>query len=210
MRGAVFFIIAAVFATDALASPWVQWRNEAYARLAYASEDVEGLPADRFDAYAEDGLTDRWTGTVKAETLTFEGNEDFNAEGFRATLRRAFIRNKRFVLSLEGGVLTGAAFGGAPDGCDSLGAEARIGAGWSGGFDLEIEREWFAFAELAQRNHEGGCRRDRAEFGYGSRLVGDIYIVKNVCNGGKAGSVLIDPGVVLQPFLHDSSDKASQ
>lgn len=141
-------------------------------------ETVEGLDAYRLDAYGEYGFGDGWTATAKAESIIFDGNEDFNAEGVRATLRKELHRGKRFVLSVEGGVLNGAAFGGAPEGCDTTGLEARIGAGWSGGFDLG--REWFTFAELARRAHEGGCERDRLELGYGARAFGDVYIVNQL------------------------------
>ncbi len=178
MRGAVFTFGMAVFAVKASAAPWGQQKGETYARVAYAAEDVEGLSAHRYDAYAEHGFADSWTVTAKAETVRFVDSEDFNAEGFRATVRKELYRGDRFVVSVEGGVLNGAAFGGAPDGCDTTGAEARVGAGWSGGFDED--REWFAFADLARRAHEGGCERDRLELGYGSRVVGDVYVVNQL------------------------------
>lgn len=206
MRGAVFTFWAAMFAAKALAAPWGQADGETYARVSFAAEEVEGLTARRFDAYAEYGLADSWTVTAKAETVLFDNNEDFNAEGFRATVRKELYRGNRFVVAVEGGVLNGAAFGGAPDGCDTTGAEARVGAGWSGGF--EEEREWFAFADLARRAHEGGCERDRLELGYGSRVVGEVYLVNQLWlerGSGDARSDKLETALVWRAGFADVS-----
>lgn len=183
-----------------------QAEGEAYARVAFAAEDVEGLTASRYDAYAEYGFADSWTVTAKAETVLFENNEDFNAEGFRATVRKELHRGDRFVVSVEAGILDGAAFGGAPDGCDTTGAEARVGAGWSGGF--EDDREWFAFADLARSAHEGGCERDRLELGYGSRVVGDVYVVNQLWlerGSGNARSDKLETAIVWRAGFADVS-----
>lgn len=206
MRGAVFTFGVAVFAAKASAAPWGQFEGDTYARVAIATEDVESLSAQRYDAYAEYGIADGWTVTAKAETVRFNNNEDFNADGFRATVRKELHRGRRFVVSVEAGLLDGAAFGGAPDGCDSTGAEARVGAGWSGGFD--IGREWFAFADLARRAHEGGCERSRLELGYGSRVVGDVYIVNQLWlerGSGDARSDKLETAIVWRADVADVS-----
>ena len=175
MRGAVFLLGIFSWAEAAQAAPWGQSKHEIYARTAIAFEEIEGLSAYRYDVYSEYGLGGGWTATAKAEWVDFEDGDLFDAEGFRATLRRELHRRDHWVLALEGGVLRGAAFGGAPDGCDETGGEVRIGAGYSGGF--ETGRNWFTFAEFVAREYDSGCSRQRLELGYGDRIFGDLYAI---------------------------------
>ena len=163
------------FAGDAAAAAWGQNPGEWYVRAAFAAEDVEGLSATRYDAYAKFGIAPKWTATAKAEIVRFQDQSPFNAEGYRATIRREIFKRERMVVALEGGAVYGGAFGGAPDGCDGLGAEARVGAGFSGGW--EKGRDWFAFADVAARRYDTGCARTRYEFGYGARLSGRLHTV---------------------------------
>ena len=178
MRGALTLLGLACSAGSAVAAPWGQTPGEAYARLAVSAETVEGLDATRVDFYGKYGIAPKWTATAKAERIQFNGNSDFNAEGYRATIRRELLKTDHLVIAIEGGALYGGAFGGAPDGCDELGGEARIGAGVSGGW--KTGRNWFAFADVAAREYESGCARQRVELGYGSKVAGRLHVVTQV------------------------------
>lgn len=155
---------------EALAAPWVQDEGGLYTRVALASEEVEGLQAQRQDVYAEFGLTADWTVSAKAESISYDGASDFNATGWRTTLRRKLFQARGFTASVEVGALEGAAIGGA-NGCETLGGEVRTGLAWSGALR---ERDTYLFAELAGRFHEG-CQRERLEVGFGQNLRGQLW-----------------------------------
>nr|WP_156780794.1 hypothetical protein [Hyphomonas sp. Mor2] len=157
---------------DAAAAPWTLEKGSLYARASLASERVEGLDAIRGDLYAEYGLRDGLTASAKIEHVAYPDAGDFNADGWRVTLRQRVIALGAFNVSVEAGLLEGAAIGGM-NGCDTLGFEARLGAAWSGAWR---ERRTFAFAETARRDHED-CQRDRYEFGLGQQLTENVWTI---------------------------------
>ena len=159
----------------ALAAPWVQGDGELYVRTAIASEQVESLEGYRADIYAEYGLSERWTLSLKSEAVAYPDAQDFNVQGWRATARRQMFASGGFRASLEGGLLQGAAIGGR-NGCETLGAEVRGGVAWSGTWR---KTETFTHLEFASRLHDG-CRRDRFEFGLGQKLIGPIWSVSQL------------------------------
>ncbi|MEM7766227.1 MAG: hypothetical protein AAF253_01920 [Pseudomonadota bacterium] len=168
------FTAVTVTAQGAQAAPWLRGDGEGYGRVAAAGERVEGIDAQRYDAYGEYGLGEKWTVTAKAELVTFPGNTDFNAEGYRATLRRELFGRGAFVLSAEAGAVYGEAIGGANTGCDTLGGEARLGAGASG----EMRgAAWYGYVDVAYREHGQGCQRERVELGFGQEVAPNVYVV---------------------------------
>ncbi len=174
MRGLFCICIGASVADTASAGPWPQERGRAFARLGLLAQQLEGLEAGRAEAYAEYGLTDAWTVTVKAEGVAFANNSDFNQFGYRATVRRPIWRRKTALVALEGGVVGGEAIGGLNTGCETIGAEARLTTGASG---VNRGRRWFAFADVAARFHTAGCSRRRLEFGAGREFARDWYLL---------------------------------
>lgn len=176
MRGVWFGLCVGTVGAEAQATPWAREAGSGYGRLAAASEEVDGLEARRFDAYGEYGLTDNWTLTAKAEQVMFPGAEDFDASGFRVTARRQLWRHRNLVVAAEGGAVYGAAVGGVR-GCDRAGAEARVSVGTSGGFG---NRQWFAFADAATRQHANQCWRNRVELGAGREIVRNVFFVNQV------------------------------
>lgn len=140
-----------------------------------ASEQVEGLSAWRGDIYAEYGLRAALTVSVKLEAVTYPDAEDFDAQGWRASLRQRLFAAGAFNVTGEFGLLEGAAIGGR-NGCDALGAEARLGAAWSG---LWRKRQSFTFIEAARREHEA-CQRDRVELGLAQQISEDIWSISQL------------------------------
>ncbi|MDJ0921090.1 MAG: hypothetical protein QNI84_08170 [Henriciella sp.] len=146
-----------------------------YTRIAFAAEEVEGLQAQRQDIYAEYGVTDLWTVSAKAESIRYDDASDFNATGWRASVRRKLFQVNGFNASVEFGALEGAAIGGA-NGCETLGGEVRTGLAWSG----EVrDQQSYMFAEIAGRFHED-CQRERLEIGFGQQLRGPLWGVTQV------------------------------
>ncbi|MEM5517631.1 hypothetical protein WNY37_11785 [Henriciella sp. AS95] len=170
-------VAIAYCAPDANAGPWVRHDNEVYTRLAVSRSTVESLDALRYDTYSEFGLSDDWTATFKYERLQFDQFEEFNADGWRATARRGFRLSPNIVASVEGGVLQGAAIGGAAA-CEKFGAEARAGFGQSLTYKMKKKSvPAFWFAEAAYRVHDDGCNRQRLELGYGQRVFGNVWAI---------------------------------
>jgi len=172
VRWLVFSIILVLPWPLASAAPWIQDENALYTRIALASEEVEGLQALRGDIYGEYGLSANWTMTGKIEAIAYRDASDFNAQGWRATVRRKLFQRGNLVGAIEFGALQGAAIGGA-NGCETLGAEIRGGMAWSGQW-RKIDS--FAFAEVAGRLHND-CRRERYEFGFGQRATKNIWVI---------------------------------
>ena len=158
------------------AGPWGLEPGEAYGRLALAAEEVNGLSARRYDAYTEIGLPLSLTLSAKAEQVQFPDAQDFNAEGYRATLRREVWSRETVKVAAEVGAVYGAAIGGVR-GCDQLGAELRVTSGASGRWD---GAHWYAFADIATRIHAQDCWRDRLEFGAGQEIYRNLYITNQV------------------------------
>ncbi len=172
----VLISFLAVQALPASASPWGRADDQFYTRVAVSRFTVEGLDGLRSDTYGEYGLNNDWTVTLKYERVDFEEFSEFSSDGVRATLRRSFSLTPSVVASLEGGMLRGAAIGGAA-GCETLGAEMRAGVGQSLQLGEKRKRDIFWFAEGAVRAHDDGCLRRRLELGYGERLTPNIWLI---------------------------------
>ncbi len=172
-------LLSAVFvAPPALAGPWVRQDEALYSRIAVSRGNVENLDAVRIDAYSEYGLSDRWTLTLKYERVSFEQFDEFDADGWRSTVRRGFNLAPGLVASLEGGLLHGEAIGGAA-GCAALGVEARAGLGQSFEYGKrDIPMYWFA--EAALRGHDDGCQRQRLELGFGQQITPRVWTISQV------------------------------
>lgn len=176
MLGRVLLILFLVLSwPKAAAAPWTLKRDAIYARTSLAGERVEGLEAWRGDVYAEYGVRDWLTASFKYETVMYPSASDFDADGWRATLRQRVFQKGTFNWTIETGLLEGAAIGGR-NGCDTLGVEARTGVSWSGKWR---NQERFAFAETVIREHEG-CRRYRQEIGLGQRVTKNIWSITQV------------------------------
>ncbi|MCI4645672.1 MAG: hypothetical protein MRY64_12905 [Hyphomonadaceae bacterium] len=181
----------------AVAGPWVFDSGEGYGRVAVSVEDVEGLSARRYDVYSEIGLTRSWTLTAKAERVQFPDAEDFNAEGYRATLRRALWSRETVHVSVEGGAVYGAAIGGVR-GCDELGTEFRLTSGASGRWS---GAHWYTFADIATRLHGEQCWRDRVEIGAGREIARNVYFTNQIWlerGSENARSTKIETGVLYR------------
>lgn len=159
----------------AAAAPWVQEDGALYTRLALGNETVEGLEGQRLDAYAEYGLTSKLTLTGKYERVAYADAADFNADGWRSSLRYQVLRLGRIHASVEAGLVQGAAIGGR-NGCESLGGELRSGLAWSGEWQ---SRETFLFGEVAGRFHSE-CRRERMVAGIGQQTSEHIWTITQV------------------------------
>lgn len=176
MLGRVSLVLFLVLSwPKAAAAPWTLDRDAIYARTSIASERVEGLEAWRADAYAEYGVRDRLTASLKYETVRHSGASDFDVEGWRATTRYRILQSGTINWTVESGLLRGAAIGGR-NGCETLGLEVRTGLSWSG---KQRERERFVFAETVLREHEG-CRRYRQEVGLGQQISKNVWSISQV------------------------------
>lgn len=179
------------------AGPWVIEAGEAYGRAAASFETVEGLDARRSDLYGELGLGWGLALTAKAEQVIFPDARDFDAEGYRITLRRRIWSRDTLHIALEGGAVYGAAIGGVR-GCDTLGGEARLSSGASGQW---YGSEWYLFADAAARVHAEGCWRERFEFGGGQELARNLFFTNQVwIEGGSetSRSVKIETGLLYR------------
>lgn len=157
----------------AWAAPWTQSDGGIYLRGAYASETLNGVEADRADAYGEYGVGQDWTVTGKVEAVAYEGPDSIlDSESYRLTARRALWRHEGWVAGAEVGALYGATAAGV-FGCNAAGGEARLSGGYSG---QRKGRSFYAFADVAVLAYEDGCRRDRVELGYGSQLSGRVHL----------------------------------
>lgn len=173
LKGLGTLILGATVPLPVMASPWVQPKGDTYARIAWAREEVQGLDASRLDIYAKRGLSDDWTLTAKAETLLFDEADDFNATGYRLTLRRGFRQDKPVKLAVEGGLVGGEAINGF-NGCEGLGGELRLSAG--GGWRVK-ESDHFAFVDVVRREHEDSCFRNRLELGIGQTFQREWQLI---------------------------------
>ena len=157
------------------AAPWIQEEGVWYTRAALVSETVEGLNGYRADAYLEYGLSDEWTVTLKGEAVRYTGVDGFDSRGWRATARRLIYDTNRLKVSGEVGLLQGSAIGGR-NGCDRLGAEARMGVSWS---SRPRRKPYYLYMEGVGRFH-GSCERQRLEAGYGIRPYASIWTITQV------------------------------
>ncbi len=173
MRG-IYLIAGFVGAVSAAeAGPWTRGDGESYVRLALSRDQIENLDAWHIDAYAERGLNNDWTLTLKAEALAFDQAADFNNETYRATLRHQLYSRGTFLISGEGGLIYGATPG-AVGGCRALGGELGLSTGMSGTFR---QVPWFAAIDGALRQHEDGCQTQKLDLVYGSELATDWFLI---------------------------------
>lgn len=176
MLGRVLLILFLVLPwPEASAAPWTLEQGSAYTRISIAGEQVEGLGAWRGDAYAEFGVRNALTATLKLESVVYPDATDFDADGWRATLRQRVFQLGAWNVTAEVGLLEGAAIGGR-NGCDTFGAEAKAGVSWSGQW---LKRQSFVFAEAAIREHEE-CQRQRQELGFGQQLTENIWTISQI------------------------------
>ena len=159
----------------AAAAPWVQEAGAWYSRVSVATESVEGLDGQRVDVYAEYGLTPNLTVTGKYDRVAYSDASDFDTDGWRGALRYQLFGRGALRLSLEAGVLKGAAIGGR-NGCETLGGEVGVGLAWSGEWR---KRETFMYGEVAGRVHSG-CNRERVTAGFGQQTSEHIWSITQV------------------------------
>ncbi len=167
----VWLGISIGWAGAAEAAPWVRDEGGWYARALVAQDTLEGETGWRRDAYGEYGLSPRWTLTAKAETIQFPDAASFDRDSYRLTLRRSLIERGGWVAGAEGGFVHGSTVSGIV-GCEGSGLEGRAGLGYSG---TRRGRNFHAFADVALIGHQDGCRRQRAEIGFGSDLTDRIF-----------------------------------
>lgn len=168
---------AASIAGAASAAPWVRDDGGWYARALVAHDTLDGAEGWRQDAYAEYGLTDRWTVTAKAEAVFYPGYEAFDREAFRLTLRRQLFKQGNWTGGAEAGPVYGSTVTGFSS-CNGLGFETRGGLGYSG--QRKSGRRFYAFADAAYIRQEDGCERRRAELGYGSDLTERVFLTQQL------------------------------
>ncbi len=176
-RGLVTCLLTgASIAGAASAAPWVRDEDGWYARSLLSAETLDGAEGWRADTYGEYGLTSRMTLTAKAEAITFPSDTAFDRQAYRLTLRRRLMVHKGWAIGAEAGPIYGSTSTGL-FACDGAGAEIRAGAGYSG---VREGKPFHAFADLAVIAQEGGCRRTRAEFGYGADLGYNLFTGQQV------------------------------
>ncbi|MFN7054194.1 hypothetical protein [Hyphomonas sp.] len=179
MRGISTLILAgASLAGPAAAAPWVREEGGWYSRALVAHDRLDGASGWRTDLYGEYGLTPKLTVTAKSERVTFEGAAEFNRDSYRLTLRRELFAHRGWVGGIEAGAVHGSTVTGADRACDGAGFETRLGTGWSG--VSKEGRARYAFADIARIEQQGGCTRNRIEFGYGTDLAERIFLTEQL------------------------------
>lgn len=177
MKYAIAFLGAASVCGVAEAGPWAQEPGGFYGRALVAREVLDGADAWRGDVYAERGLTKTLTIMAKAEAVRFDQTDAFDREAVRLAVRKQVFKKGGFAGAIEVGALHGATATGVT-GCQSLGGEVRASLGYSG--TSKKGRDWYAFGDVAAIEHEGGCRRQRVELGYGSDISAKLFIGQQV------------------------------
>lgn len=176
MRIGVLLASALVVSASAAAGPWAQPDGGWYGRGVLAVEDLDDEQGFRADLYGEYGLTDRLTLTAKSEAVVYPDFSELNRETWRLTLRREVWRRNGWSIGVEAGPVYGSAVTGV-FGCQDFGGEARISGGLSG---VRANREFYVFSDLAYIAHDDGCQRQRAEFGYGADIWGNVFLSQQV------------------------------
>nr|WP_321358979.1 hypothetical protein [uncultured Hyphomonas sp.] len=167
---------ALAVAGPAEAGPWAQKQGDIYARANLSSEKLDGEDGWRGDVYGEYGLGGGWMVTGKAEAVRYQGGTA-DADSYRLSARRQLWSNgKGWAIGAEAAVLQGTTLAGV-FGCEGLGGEARASVGRSGVYKA---RNYYIFADAAWVHQEGGCDRQRFEFGYGSDLGGKVFTTEQV------------------------------
>ena len=172
MRGIAIILCGLMAAGPASAGPWAQAPGGWYAEATVTEEELEGVQGNRVELYGEYGLAPGWSVTAKTEAVSYELNSQYDREFWRATLRRQLLSHKGWAVGVEAGLVHGNSLAGV-FGCDEWGAEARLSGGLSG---LRGGRDFHVFADAVVIQHEDGCVRQRAEFGYGVDIWKDFFI----------------------------------
>jgi hypothetical protein len=177
MRGLRGICLGALaMAGSAEAGPWAQLRGDIYTRANVSAERLDGEDGWRGDLYGEYGLGGGWMVTGKAESVRYDGGTQ-DSDAYRLSARRQLWSNdKGWAIGAEGAVLHGTTLAGV-FGCEGLGGEARLSAGRSG---VHKDRNYYFFADAAWIHQEGGCDRQRFEFGYGTGLGGNFFTTEQV------------------------------
>jgi len=195
-KGTHAVVLASMLCSTASAAPWTQEAGNWYTQAGVLAQNIDGEDAIRAEAYAEYGLTSRWTVTAQLEGVTFPDLAGFDQFAYRVTGRRRFWQRGALMLAVEGGLVGGEAIGGLVGGCDSPGGEARLSFGGAG--TRKNDRSWFFFADTAIREH-GNCRRQRVEFGYGQEFARNWLSVNKLFfdrGGGLARSAKVESTLV--------------
>ena len=167
---------ALLAAGHAEAGPWSQLRGDIYARANVSAERLDGEDGWRSDLYGEYGLGRGWMLTGKAEAVRYDGGTA-GSDAYRLSARRQlWSGGKGWAIGAEGALLHGTTLAGVY-GCEGLGSEARVSLGRSG---VRKGRNYYLFADAAWVHQEGGCDRQRFEFGYGADLGGNFFTTEQV------------------------------
>jgi len=172
MRGLGELLFGAlVVSGTAEAGPWAQAPGDIYARGIVSSERLDGEDGWRGDLYGEYGLRGHFTITGKVESVRYDGGTP-GTDAYRVSLRRQLWSNSEgWTAGAEVAAIRGSSLAGVY-GCDGMGGEARASIGRSG---MRKGRSYYFFADGAWLTQEGGCDRQRYEFGYGSDLSGGFF-----------------------------------
>lgn len=159
-----------------MAAPWAQEEGDWYARALITQEELNGADANRVELYGEYGLAGRWTVTAKSEAVAYRDAPEFDRETWRVTMRHEFVSSGRWAMAVEAGAVHGSVVAGVFD-CRDWGFEARLSGGYSG---QRKGRPYYLFADLATIQHEDGCRRDKAELGYGADIGEGLFVTQQL------------------------------
>ena len=177
MRGWGFILVGLICVSgQAGAAPWTQEPGGWYARALVANEKLDDADGFRTDLYGEVGLPGRFSLTAKHEAVTYEGlGTAFDRESYRFSVRREFVKTKTgWALGAETGAIHGNVVAGIFD-CRGWGGEGRLSLGKTG---ERKGRPFYLFSDLVYIQHEDGCIRQRAEFGYGADLGQRVFTVQ--------------------------------
>jgi len=173
MRGAfVGLILFGCYSEVAHAGPWAQTQGGWYARAVYTKETLDGADGQRGDLYGEYGLFPEWTLTAKVETVAYDDTGAFDRDSYRASIRHQFWAHKGWAAGVEAGPVYGSTIT-SLIGCEALGFEGRVSAGYSG---HRKEKPFYTFLDAAYIQHEDGCHRQRIEVGYGADIGANLFI----------------------------------
>ena len=174
--GGILFGALAVSGT-AEAGPWAQAPGGIYARSVFSAERLDGEDGWRGDVYGEYGLPGRFTLTGKLESVRYDSGVS-DADAYRVSVRRQLWSGaKGWAIGAEAAAIHGTALAGV-FGCQGWGGEARLSAGRSG--TTRRGHDYYLFADAAWIRQEGGCDRQRFEFGYGIDLGEHVFTAQQV------------------------------
>jgi len=163
------FLLFIISFYPAYASPWTRDQGELYLRFSLAGETSSRTEQSvlRSDLYAEYGLTDVWTFSLKSEQLIENPPSlQHSASGWRVGARRNLVQSGAFVLSSEVSMLAGEAILGMRP-CKSAAYEVKGSGGWSG----QIWNKSLYFYTDISGQYQGSCQKQFMELGLGFDLA---------------------------------------